>query len=264
MKLINSSFEILNPTGNIYTDIERAARICYKSEDKITEGSAEKFVKTLINSKHFAMLEHATIYLKVEDNININIDIIESFIQNPHSEINFIDNFAYITTNYRVILENYSEVDLREFICEETEFHIKRVSVKFITDRGISHELVRHRKYSFAQESTRFCNYTKGKFGNELTFIEPFWLEGFTGFLCKIFFKLSEKLYRYLIKKGWSPQEARTILPNALKTEILLTGTLKQWEDFFALRCTNAAHPQMRELVIPLQLEFKNRKWITY
>lgn len=186
MKLINSKVEILEPTGytidDIYKQIEIAGRTCYKSEDKITPTSAKEFVDRMIKSGHGAMLEHGTVYLDMPNSAG-NYNLIPFFASNPYSKVVIkpLDDRVhnYITTNFRVIVENFAEEyipDVLQYICEPTEFHEKRISVRWTCDRGVSHEFVRHRVFSFAQESTRYCNYSKDKFGNELTFIIPTWL----------------------------------------------------------------------------------------
>ena len=195
MKIIKAGFEIMDPLNGeeILKKIERVARVCYKSEDKITAGSAEKMVRALIRSGHEAMLEH----------------------------------FSF--------------------------------SVKFIVDRGVSHELVRHRVASFAQESTRYCNY--GHAG-EITVIEPVgikevaskWVEW------KSAMRLAEDHYMDLLEKGATPQEARSVLPNSLKTEVVMTANLREWRHFFKLRAlgtTGKPHPQMVEVALPLLEECK-------
>ena len=212
MKVINASYEILTPINGeqILKNIEKIGRTCYKSEDKITDGSAEKFVGMLVKNGHEAMIEHESI------------------------------------------------------------------TVKFICDRGISHEIVRHRVASFAQESTRYANYSNDKFGNELTFIRPCWFKSsysdinqeLMGYGSNM--PIGEKIwlwccckaetdYMALLKRGWKPEQARTILPNSLKTEIIMTANLREWRHFFKLRCDKAAHPQIRELAIPLLEEFKSK-----
>lgn len=141
----------------------------------------------------------------------------------------------------------------------------EKVTVRVICDRGISHEIVRHRIASYSQESTRYCNYTKNKFGNEITVIEPcFWKSGSETDkekydIWKNAIEAIEKAYFELIELGASPQEARSILPNSLKTEIVMTMNLREWRHFFKLRTSNKAHPQMREITIPLLDEFKKR-----
>lgn len=161
MKLINSSFEILEQEPGlqgIYKQIELAGRTCYKSLDKITKDSAKDFVDRMINSKHYAMLEHGTVYLKVPNEIvnegfRFETDW-DTLCFNPYTRYSTDCYYYYYTTNYRVIIEHNLQ-EVLKYLCEPTEFHEKRVTVKFITDRGVSHEFVRHRVFSFAQESTR-------------------------------------------------------------------------------------------------------------
>lgn len=212
MKLIRPSYEILTPiTGDELKNIELAGRVCYKSEDKITNESAKKFVANLIQRGHEAMLEHSSL------------------------------------------------------------------SVKFVCDRGVSHELVRHRMASFAQESTRFCNYSNEKFGNELTFIIPFYFydlvesetsdEELVNYhtmrnLWESAMKSAEYAYMRLIDRGASPQEARSVLPNSLKTEVVTTANYREWRHFFKLRAVGTSgkpHPQMRELTVPLLIELSRK-----
>ena len=250
--------------------IELAGRTCYKSEDKITENSAKEFVDRMIKLGHGAMLEHGTIYLTI-DGEDPNLSKIQS---NPHTKVNLVPyevltegNYtisykAYITTNLRVLVEN----NLKELLCyqvEPTEHHEKRITAKFICDRGVSHEFVRHRVFSFAQESTRYCNYSKDKFGNELTFIKPSWsyfkntsykdAGYFDGDVFESSLEKAESYYFKLIEKGWKPQQARQVLPNATKTELVMTGFESDWEHFFELRCSGAAHPDAKKLADELR-----------
>ena len=198
MKIINAGYEIITPIdgATILKRIEQCGRICYKSENKITEESAAKFVAGLIKRGHEAMLEHCSF------------------------------------------------------------------TVKFIVDRGISHELVRHRIASFAQESTRYCNYSKEGFGGEITVIKPCFLdEHSVGFgTWEIACRQAEKAYFDLLDWGCTPQEARSVLPNSLKTEVVMTCNLREWRHFFKLRAADvsgAAHPQMKEVTRPLLAELK-------
>lgn len=304
MRLIKPSFEIWDQQEGlegVYKQIERAGRVCYKSEDKITENSAKEFVERMIKSGHGAMLEHGTVYLHGSDNFAGGLHL-NNYKKSPYSRVNIIHNFMtgtdhiYITTNYRVLVENDWLDDLK-YICEPTEFHEKRITVRFTTDRGVSHEFVRHRVFSFAQESTRYCNYSKDKFGSELTFIIPSWLsieEGSYGvghsfgkghfYECnenriycdeenkEEFFKvlnflktlnLSSQVYMSMLNAfGLTPQQARQVLPNALKTELVMTGFTKDWEHFFKLRDAGSAHPQARELAHPLHIEFLRRNYL--
>lgn len=323
MKLIKPSFEIWNqPAGleGVYKQIERAGRVCYKSEDKITEDSAKSFVERMTKSGHGAMLEHGTVYLLVPFETHIS-----KYKTNKYSKVrdiakHLMDDKSAVTTNLRVLVENGWLDDL-QYICEPTEFHAKRITVHFVCDRGVSHEFVRHRVFSFAQESTRYCNYSKDKFGNEITFIIPCWLdipEGKAYWHDGINYRVgvteenifgesvnpkawfnkesncvevhdyiqaldnAEKAYLRLMSawenrvtdrryvtgfKGnpWTPQQARAVLPNALKTELVMTGFVSDWNHFFDLRArgtTGAPHPQAKELAEPLMKEFIARKYI--
>lgn len=260
MKLIESKVEILTQGSGIegiYKQIELAGRTCYKSEDKITPTSAKEFTDRMIKSGHGAMLEHGTIYLTIAKTAaNIGDPIF--YVRNKYSKVNEDDLFYFITTNMRVLVEN-NRLDDLQYQVEPTKFHEKRITVKFICDRGVSHEFVRHRVFSFAQESTRYCNYSKDKFNNELTFITPTTKEigakgqyepndTFTVALMQ-----AEKNYFVLIQEGWKPQQARQVLPNALKTELVMTGFISDWEHFFELRCSKAAHPDAQKLANELK-----------
>lgn len=290
MKLIKPSFEIWEqPAGleGVYKQIERAGRVCYKSEDKITENSAKPFVGRMIESGHGAMLEHGTVYLAMplETMLPIEINGWGKYTKNPYSkgfkvcEVNGQKRVA-VTTNLRVLVEN-GWLDNLQYICEPTKYHERRITVHFVCDRGVSHEFVRHRVMSFAQESTRYCNYSKNKFGNELTFIIPCWVgEGqenasledrdicgntYADLCFKENLAKAERAYFTLIKQGWTPQQARAVLPNSLKTELVVTGFTSDWEHFFGLRArgtTGAPHPQAKELAEPLMKEFITRKYI--
>lgn len=325
MRLIKPSFEIWEqPAGleGIYKQVEHVGRVCYKSEDKITEDSAKPFVERMIKSGHGAMLEHGTVYLTIQGITKsfIGHSNIGKYLENPYSKVAFGEGtIFYITTNYRVLVENEWLDDLR-YLCEPTEYHEKRITVHFVCDRGVSHEFVRHRVFSFAQESTRYCNYSKDKFGNEITFIIPCWLdipEGKAYWHDGINYRVgvteenifgesvnpkawfnkesncvevhdyiqaldnAEKAYLRLMSawenrvtdrryvtgfKGnpWTPQQARAVLPNALKTELVMTGFASDWKHFFDLRAigtTGASHPQAKELAMPLLNEFVTRKY---
>lgn len=328
MKLIKPSFEIWEqPAGleGVYKQIEKVGRVCYKSEDKITEDSAKPFVDRMIKSGHGAMLEHGTVYLYIRRKGNESLEV-NRYLMNPYSKVVFRqspssrDMEIYITTNLRVLVENGWLDDL-QYICEPTEYHERRITVHFVCDRGVSHEFVRHRVMSFAQESTRYCNYSKDKFGNELTFIIPCWLDipegraywhdginyrvgsteenpfgesvNFKAWVNKksnyvevcdyiqaldsaeeAYFRLMDKWEnrvadrRYTTGfKGnpWTPQQARAVLPNSLKTELIVTGFTSDWNHFFDLRArgtTGAPHPQAKELAEPLMKEFIARKYI--
>lgn len=281
MRLIKPSFEILEQKpglDGLLQHIERCGRTCYKSEDKITEESAPKFVDMLVKRGHTAMVEHGTVYLTLNmSSRNKYFKYCTNKYSNAIStgEAEAGTWVGYITTNYRVLLQEGWLSDL-EHITEPTK-HIRRITVKFVCDRGVSHEFVRHRVFSFAQESTRYCNYSKDKFGKECTFIIPCWLDLPEGsvsspeipifrerhgdavgtFLNNLYW--AEVNYFDLLEQGWKPQQARAVLPNSLKTELIMTGTIAQWEGFFKLRDANDAHPQARELAAPLHEEFIRR-----
>lgn len=186
MKIISPNVEILTPLDGqaVLQHIERCGRVCYKSEDKITDTSAAAFVAGIIKRGHEAVLEHFNI------------------------------------------------------------------TVKFICDRGVSHEIVRHRLASYCQESTRYCNYSKDGFGGEITVIQPCYLAtcGAGYQMWKEACEAAETAYFNMLNFGCSPQEARAVLPNSLKTEVVMTANLREWRHFFNLRTAPAAHPQMREV----------------
>ena len=281
MRLIKPKVEIINQEPGVeglFKHMELCARTCYKSEDKITEDSARKFIDNVIVARgHTAMLEHGTVYLIIDCSGRL-LDVANKYVNNKYSEWTLHpDGVHYcITTNYRVLLQNGWLDDL-QYLCESTEYHVRRITVRFICDMGVAREFCRHRVFSFAQESTRYCNYAKDKFGNELTFIQPCWITdeslshwrtvmnsetewfrpnnafpGINMFLHSL--EEAEDIYLALInEEGWKPQQARNVLPLALKTELIMTGTDEQWAGFFNLRCARDAHPQARELAIELR-----------
>lgn len=197
MKIIKPSVEFIDSPdyGEVLRKIERIGRVCYKSEDKITEDSAEKFVRGIIKSGHESVIEHVSL------------------------------------------------------------------SVKVICDRGVSHEIVRHRLASYSQESTRYCNYGSEKFGGEITFIKPiFFAEGTPSWeIWKDSCEVAESAYFDLLEFGCSPQEARSVLPNSLKTEIVMTMNLREWRHFLRLRGGKAAHPQIREVTKMIHEVFREK-----
>lgn len=195
MKIIAPYHEIISKIdgAEMLRNIELCGRVCYKSEDRIADGSAEKFVGMILKSGHESVLEH------------------------------------------------------------------EKITVRFVCDRGVTHEIVRHRIASYSQESTRYCNYSKDKFGGEITFIRPFfWDENDEKFaVWKETMQSIEDSYVKLISLGAKPEEARSILPNSVKTEIMVTMNLREWRHFFKLRTSERAHPQIREIAIPLLNELK-------
>lgn len=273
MKLIRPSVEIrVQGAGEdgMFEHIEWAGRHCYKSHDKVTSDSARKFVANIAKSGHGSVLEHGTIYLAIPD-----LSAADRYRDNPYSKVNIVntcDEFWFaVTTNYRVIVENNWELDLMNE-CEPTPYHEKRITAKFVCDRGVSHEFVRHRSMSLSQESQRYCNYNRDKFGGQITFIQPLWWDVASD--SKVDFKeallKAEASYLRAVKtwderkpdkrfrtgfKGnpLSPQMARMILPNATKTELIMTGFESDWKHFFELRCSSAAHPDARYLADKLK-----------
>lgn len=286
MKLIKSSEEYLQQDytyEGIIKHIEKCARICYKSDDKQSESFrySEKFVQRLIDCRHTAMLEHGTVYLMIRRFLNPgDTSELSKYKHNSYSyenEVLFGDNTKgfYVTTNFRVLEENDWLDDL-QYICEPTEFHNKRYTFKLVTSISIGRELLRHRKFSFANESTRYCNYSKNRFNNELTFIIPSWLPNLDTFpqderpqedtpeynyytmMCALGY--AEENYFALLNNGCSPQQAREVLPLCTKSELIMTGFKSDWEHFFDLRLygkTGKPHPDMKILAQKIKNEFK-------
>lgn len=313
MIITNAGYELVNEQ-NPTKKIERIARICYKSEDKITEGSDIKIIENLISHRHTAMLEHANIILDVSP-ITYKITrektaIRETFVskeeRNHNCYLRFSESTPYgtkrfiISGNLRAWYEYFewlhcnSGIDASLFstvnaaansifnrfssnissswgsgrtyllkpenlTAEERMTHELFTAV-FTVDRGITHELVRMREASFAQESTRYCNYSKNKFGNEITVIKPCFADWDKDRfdLWKDACRYSEKRYFDLLDAGATPQEARDVLPTSVKSEIAVTANLNEWHHIFNLRACDAtgpAHPQMHEVMRPLLLE---------
>lgn len=315
MKIINPGVEYIPQTDNtlngIYKQIEKAGRTCYKSEDKITEASAEAFVQRMIESNHTAMLEHGTVYMKMTINRTSGSNILRFpwyrnnkpaklreifgyvqslFMFNPYSVVNLHHDrdtdtsVMCITTNYRVIIENGWSDIMNEIICEPTEYHTPRITLKFTTNIGVTREGNRMRANSIAEESTRYCNYTKEKFGSELNICTPVWLDSNDINLLKehknihwvdtikniadsiktstdacdfpIYYYAAAIVfgnicYNNLIRLGWKPQQAREILPLATKSDVVYTAFPHQWRHFFDLRLfgtTGIPHPNMRQI----------------
>ena len=307
MKLIKPSAQIIEPTGytinDIYKSIELAGRCSHKSEDRITEDSAKEFVDRMIKMNHLATCEFGTVYLQFfwpgavcqYCNQTMPHKLLNRYGDNKYSIVKYHGNDVYVTTNMRVLIENNWLDDLK-YLCEPTEYHEKRTCVRFICDRAISHEFVRHRKFSFLQESTRYCNYSNNKFDNELTFIIPCWFQWeeqiihqgdfeksgsgsedsglyinsllnaertYLDLLTQWYEKIPDKRYQSGYKNNpWRPEQARSVLPLALKTELYMCGFAEDWEKFFELRTASNAHPQARELAIPLRDEFIKRHLI--
>lgn len=324
MKIIKAGYQVIDEPS-ITKKIERIARICYKSEDKITEGTDIKMIKSLIKNQHTAMLEHGSVVLEVSeqeyDFISDNISVIESSVVSAEENKRMYLRCSYVISsakgtryiisgnlrawfNYMTeavklnalskelvaalnsvtnnIFEEFEEahVDTKEFefynpsdtvyrvITDMSELSPQErmvhedISILFTVDRGVTHELVRMRDCSFAQESTRYCNYNLGKFGSEITVIEPYFYAGrddeYNVWVSAM--EDAEKHYFDLINAGSKPQEARDVLPTSVKAEIVMTANLREWKHIFNLRAcdsTGPAHPQMKEVMIPAFKELR-------
>lgn len=316
MKIVTPSVEIMRTgleTEMIFPEqfIEKVGRTCYKSEDKITEDSAAKFVGNLIKRGHEAMIEHWSLIFRTDSatydrmvynwnelmqNVNVYEDNrhlgerLRPYIRFTHYEAfdgevkfvvsgnmrawrdfvkalvngaGYIPNYLYgVIRNYPLFFPEYQDwvpvnivndilipISVRDLHDAERRVH-QDVTVKFVCDRGVSHEMVRHRVASFAQESTRYCNYGLDKFGQEITVVRPSWC-GADSDLYKRWYKgceRAEDAYFALLDEGAAPQEARSVLPNSTKTEIIVTMNLDGWDHFFELRCPPNAQPDMREV----------------
>ena len=289
MKLIKQSFEFINQTDfslvGIKKHIERCARVSYKSENKITDTSYEKFVNMLESRGHDRPLEFGTVYLTLRGDDTDALRNIFIYAENPWTKIrkqviraeydpNIHVVLNHVTTNYRVIVENHLEEDLK-YLCEPTEYHYKRYTVHMILDRGVMDEFRTHVGLSHLAESTRYCNYSKDKFGNELTFIKPCWLDiplgdygisslpgdnilGLSGGTMVFIDSLldAEDYYLTLLSQGWTPQQARSVLPLGIKSELISCGFEDSWENFFKRRDAPDAHPMAQEIAKPMHQKF--------
>lgn len=261
MKLIKQSFEFINQTDfslvGIKKHIERCARVSYKSEDKITDTSYEKFVNMLESRGHDRPLEFGTVYLDIPTkNLEPGAEYMRAvgkYALNPWSIKEDFDGHACISTNYRVIKENHWESDL-QYLCEPTEHHHARYTVHMILDRGVMDEFRTHVGLSHLAESTRYCNYSKDKFGNELTFIQPCWDIRGSNYID--FLQHAEQGYFRMLKNGWTPQQARSILPLGIKSELISCGFKDAWENFFKRRDAPDAHPMAQEIAKPMHEKF--------
>lgn len=294
MRIEQPSFKIWpqeEGINGVYKQIERAGRVCYKSEKNASEDSAKPFVERMIAADHTAMLEHGTVYLKgaVENLVN-------RYANNRFSRIHVKDGVAYVTTNLRVVAENKWMEDL-ECFCEPTSHHEQRITVHFTTQVGVTREFNRHRANSMAEQSTRYCNYSKDKFGGEIAINLPEWIkkeadcqkiyQGLNHNLLKqlcqelviekdqqawsavdnwLFANLAcEYAYLNLISLGRKPQEARVVLPLDINTELVHTAFVSDWKHFFDLRAlgtTGAPHPDAKAIAAPLFEEFKRLKFL--
>jgi thymidylate synthase (FAD) len=235
---------------DLYEHIERCGRICYKSEHKIEEGSAKPFVQMLTKRGHGSVLEHGTVYLVVPFGEEYTEHNFLQLLNNKYTKHREFGNNYYITTNFRVIYENNFSNLMTKYWSEPTDEHYKRRTFKMVCNRSTSHEFVRHRVMSVSQESQRYVNYGKEKFGKNIKFIKPLYFDETSKkyLLWKINCMDSEDIYMRLLSYGCSPQEAREVLPNSTATTLVMTGFESEWQDFFELRCSKAAHPQAEEV----------------
>lgn len=285
-------FEIWNQEpgiDGIYRQVERAGRVCYKSEDHCTAESARPFVERMIKSQHTAMLEHATVYLlyrdgetaSAEQGGDVTGEAWQRYERNKFSKVTTVGGCHYVTTNLRVLAENQWLADL-DHLTEPLAHHERRVTVHFTTQIATTREFNRHRANSMAEQSTRYCNYSKDKFGNEISINIPEWVRAlsveepaqidFLELAKKVtegqaddyenwlFANLAaERAYMNLIALGRKPQEARAILPLDTNTELIHTAFVSDWKHFFDLRAkgtTGAPHPDAKVLALPLYEEF--------
>jgi thymidylate synthase (FAD) len=301
MKLLNPSYTIFEQQDGlkgIYKQIELAGRTCYKSEDKITDESAEEFVQRMINSGHTAMLEHGSVYLYIKqgkdfsenlknDPFSIGLDVL--FCKYGKHYTNYDTHETFFTTNLRWLVEKYPEdwKKIYDFYGRnpDNRWPMRR-TVKLTTSLHVYKDITRHRTMSFAIESTRFCNYSKGKFGNELTFIPPVWLDIKEGqYTWNEYFGPDrvidtsspisdqfiahligvEKTYMDLINLGWQAQQAAEVLPQCVKADVVITGFEDDWKHIFNLRAlgtTGAPHPEVKRIFEPIMNDFIERKWL--
>ena len=280
MKLIKQSFEILEQKDftikGIKQFVERCARVSYKSEDRMTDTSYEKFVNMLEKRDHTRPLEFGTVHLqmyisdfhKLRDTLCINNMWNDQWIK-----YHYTGNITYVTTNYRYYLDIAKCLpNVKEYFTEEdNEYYPKRYTVHFITSRGIMDEFRTHVGLSHLAESTRYCNYSKDKFNNEITFVIPSWcnslIEGSkqeyspfeinedeVEFMNAL--QNSQNSYLSLLKMGWTPQQARSVLPLGIKSELISCGFEDSWENFFKRRDAPDAHPMAQEIAKPMHEKF--------
>jgi thymidylate synthase (FAD) len=257
MKLIENKIEKLEQKHDllgVFEQIEIAGRTAYKSLDKIEKDdngrskTAKEFVERMVNMNHGSTLEHGTVYLTFP--FGRGADMMYGLLKytSVKKNPNILDSPVYVTTNYRVLVENNLLDDL-EFLCEPTEYHEKCTTFRLTCARVQADSFVRHRVFSFLMESTRYCNYSNGKFDNEITVVEPTRWDDFSAVQQNLFFGVwnyAEDNYMTLIKTGVKPEDARDVLPLQLKTELIMTGTESQWEEFFKLRISDHAHPDAK------------------
>lgn len=280
MKLIQQSFKILEQTDfsliGIKKFIERCGRVCYKSENRITDDSYEKFVNMLVKRDHARPLEFGTVHLqmyisdfhKLRDTLCINNMWNDQWIK-----YHYAGNLTYVTTNYRyylAIIKVFPSAE-KNFVPQDNKLYPKRYTVHFITSRGIMDEFRTHIGLSHLAESSRYCSYDKNRFGNELTFIIPNWVntncpnkeqEGpsVASIEWSTVMLDAEASYMNLIKMGCTAQEAREVLPLSVKSELISCGFEDAWSNFFYRRCAKDAHPMAREIATKVRDKFNEFK----
>lgn len=274
MKLIKQSFEILEQKDfsliGIKKFIERCGRVCYKSEDRITDDSYEKFVNMLEKRDHARPLEFGTVHLKISSGMLFDKflqDLVDCKLYNPAwIKYKELPEYTYITTNYRHYLQIIKKCPyIAEYFTEQDNcYYPSRYTVHMVLSRGVMDEFRTHIGLSHLAESTRYCNYSKDKFGGEITFVLPNWMPSSiwdennkAGHIFLQTMKLLGDIYFDLLSVGETPQQARDILPLAVKSELISCGFEDAWKNFFYRRCANDAHPMAREIAIPLQKRFK-------
>ena len=282
MKLIKQSFEILEQKDfslvGIKKFIERCGRVCYKSEDRITDDSYEKFVNMLVKRDHARPLEFGTVHLKISSGMLFDKflqDLVDYELYNPTwIKYKKLPEYTYITTNYRHYLQIIKKCPyIAEYFTEQDNcYYPSRYTVHMVLSRGVMDEFRTHVSLSHLAESTRYCNYSKDKFDNQVTFVIPNWCnslkegseQNYPPFEInedEIIFmdalQNAQNSYLSLLKLGWTPQQARDVLPLSVKSELISCGFKDAWENFFYRRCANDAHPMAREIAIPLQKRFK-------
>lgn len=282
MKLIKQSFEILEQKDftlvGIKKFIERCGRVCYKSEDRITDTSYEKFVGMLERRGHDRPLEFGTVHLKmgISDFCHLRQDLcLNKMYNNQWIKYYYVGDVTYVTTNYRYylnILKTFPKLE-KFFTNEDNEYYPKRYTAHMILDRGVMDEFRTHVGLSHLAESTRYCNYSKDKFNNEITFVIPEWVEtrcpntehsgpSFADIYWSSACKEAESNYLRLLENGWTPQQAREVLPLSVKSELVSCGFEDAWKNFFYRRDAKDAHPMAREIAKPMHKEFIERGFI--
>ncbi|MCX5871501.1 MAG: FAD-dependent thymidylate synthase [Deltaproteobacteria bacterium] len=303
MIIVNPSYEIQDDLdqASLVVRLEACGRICYKSEEKISESSALPFVKKIAEHGHNSVMEMAVVTLRLACSSQQITDLLGC--QPKFLFVDRVDKGLLVTGSIRAFRELYlsfpeialiqamvdflgarhsylfegiwkpqkrhgiSPIGVEKMTLEQVEqlapdllLRHRFLGVKFIVNRAVTHEIVRHRPCSFLQESQRYCRYSQDKFGNQVTFIRPlFFVPGSAEYkLWQQAMEVTETLYLQLLETS-TPQAARTVLPNSCKTEIIVYCNLAEWRHLLRLRTSPAAEPSMREVMIPLEAEMQKR-----